>query len=140
MFRLESRDAAEDDAVERSDSVSPIANDPGLASPNTSPAKATSTDSRSLAKSFIARVKRTSLPLRMFFTVMSRSNLPEQTRTNAIAVAMARIHVGLNLEHEAREAFVGRLDRFARRRRRARAGGGPSFDEAHRGKARRRSW
>ena len=65
-------------------SVSPIANTPGFASPTTSPANATSTDSRSDANSFIARVSRTSLPVRTLRTVMSRSNLPLHTRRNAM--------------------------------------------------------
>src|SRR5580765_8514996 len=84
-----------------------------------SPAYATLMVSRSRPKKRYARDARIGLPTRLFWTAMSFVNRPEHTRTNA----MPRIHVRLDLEHEAGEPFLGRRDRaFVARTRLRRRG------------------
>ncbi len=100
-----------------------MANWPGLTSPRMSPAYATSIVSRSRPKNRYARDARSWLA---HAAVRQHHILLEPARTDAHegdAIAMARIHVRLNLEDKAGKAIVGRIDdtriaRSGRRRRR----------------------
>ncbi len=86
-----------------SQSVSPMANAPGLARPTTSPAYATSSDSRSSAKSRIARESRTRAARARVAHGHVALELARADAHERDAVAVARIHVRLNLEDEAGE-------------------------------------
>ena len=56
------------------------------------------------------RVDRDARFSRTLNSFMPRRKCPEHRRMNAIAVAMVRVHVGLHLEDEARDALLGRVD------------------------------
>mmetsp|Transcript_17657 Transcript_17657/g.53017 ORF Transcript_17657/g.53017 Transcript_17657/m.53017 type:complete len:226 (+) Transcript_17657:835-1512(+) len=64
-------------------SVSPIANAPGLVRPMMSPANPVSTVSRSLANMRCGAASVTTRPVRATLTFIPFSNLPDTTRTNA---------------------------------------------------------
>ena len=104
-----------------SDSVSPMRSVPRSITPITSPGHASSTAVRSRAMNCCGDASRIGLPVRTCFTCMPASKRPEQIANERDAVAMLRVHVRLDLEHEAGEAARRSarsmpVGRFARRR------------------------
>ena len=83
MFRLEGRDRVEADRRAAGQRVADREH-AGVREPHDVAGERDVDRFASAAKSCIARVSRTSLPVRTLRTVMSRSNLPLQTRTNAM--------------------------------------------------------
>ena len=79
--------------------------------PTTSPGKASSSTTRSSPKTSCACASVNGLPVRAFITFMPRSKRPDADAQERDAVAVARVHVRLDLEDEPGER---RLDRARR--------------------------
>ena len=110
-------------------SVSPIAMRPGFTTPTTSPGNASGTVSRSRPKKRYTRDSRSSVSSRVFVT---EHVLRQPARTDAHerhAIAVTRVHVRLNLEHEAGEVGIARLHAASTRSARG-PGGGASVNSA----------